>query len=407
MRARAFCAYFRQPLWGGLAFYVVLALLLSACAPGGADGVQAGPGCKLLDAQPVAATLPLPGQPFQALAPFSNQWIFVSVGSQHAASNGIAVLQQEGNQVCLKRTIPLTGTPLGLALSLHDDLLLVADGGRLAVIDARQAETSTQGALLGYLRGQSTSTFVHVGITADERYAFASNQSDGTLSVFDFQRIRADDFNQDTQLAQIPLGAGLGGLAVSLDNRYLYATVGAQSETASTPATCAQEGKLELLDLQRLKQDPKHIVIAQTAAGCDPGRVYLSNDGATAWVTARGNNTIYAFNTLTLLSDPKSALVGSGSAGPVPIGLGIARNGSLLLVANSNCYAEPGKAQTLSVFDLRKVILGTKDLLATLKVGACPREITVESDDQTVLVTNSGSSTLTIIDASRLPKAQS
>ncbi|HEX7735466.1 MAG TPA: hypothetical protein VF458_11415 [Ktedonobacteraceae bacterium] len=400
----AFFSRFRKPLWGGMALYVLLAILLSACEPGGTGAAQDPPGCKTLGAQPVAATLPLPGQPFQALPIFSNQWIFVSLSSQNAASNGIAVLQQQGEQVCLKRVIELTGTPMGMALTEKGDLLLVADDDSVAVIDARQAEAQTQGALLGYVRDKSTSGIVNVGIAEDESYAFAINENAGTLDVFDFQRIRADDFNQDVQLAQISLGTGLLGMAVAQDSRYLYTTVGAQSEFAASASTCAQEGKLEQIDLRRLKQDPKHMVVARAAAGCDPGRVYLSADGATAWVTARGNSKIYAFNTLTLNSNPQGALVGSGTTGPEPVGLGIAQNGSLLLVANSNCYAEPHKPQKLSVLDLRRVVEGGQSALATLPIGACPREITVESDDQTVLIANSGSNTLTLINAARLPK---
>lgn len=402
----AFFARFCRTVWGGMVFCILFAMLLSACEPGGANSVQDPPGCKTLSKEPVAATLPLPGQPFEALSTFSNQWIFVSLSSQKAASNGIAVLQQQGKQVCLKRVIPLTGTPLGLALTEKGDLLLVADNDGIAVIDTQQAEAGTQGALLGYVRDKSASGIVNVGISGDESYAFATNQDAGMLDVFDFQRMRADDFNPDVQLAQVSLGAGLLGLAVAQDSRYLYATVGAQREFASSASTCAQEGKLEQIDLLRLKQDPRHLIVAQAAAGCDPGQVYLSADDATAWVTARGNNKVYAFNTLMLTSNPHGALVGSGTVGTEPVGLGIAQNGSLLLVANSNCYAAPRQPQKLSVLDLRKVIEGGQALLTTLTIGACPREITVESDDQTVLVANFGSNTLTIINVTKLPKAR-
>ncbi|HEY0757199.1 MAG TPA: hypothetical protein VGD98_24810 [Ktedonobacteraceae bacterium] len=391
----------RKPLGGSLALCLLLACLLNACATG---ATQNTPGCTTLDTQGVvSATLPLPGQPFQALSTFNNQWIFVSVISKNAASNGIAVFQQQDAQICLKRLIPLTGTPMGLTLTQKDDLLLVADYNGIAILDAQQAEQGVQGALLGYVREPGMSSTVRVGISPDEHYAFAATEKEGTLSLLDFQRIRADDFNPDVLLGQLSPGAGLSDLAVALDNRYLYVTVGAQSATATSQSNCATQGSLELLDLQRITQNAAHIVIAKVAAGCDPGRVYLSADNSTAWVTTRGDNKIFAFNTLTLSSAPKNALLASSTVGPVSLGMGIVQNGSLLLVANSNCYAEPHKTQTLSVFDIRKVIQGQPAVLTTVHVGACPREVTVESDDQTVLLTDFNSNALTVINAAKLP----
>lgn len=408
-----FSFHSRKTFWGSMVLCILLVSFLSACDAGnGASTAQGTPGCTALGASAsakgasaaVAATVPLPGQPVQALATADGKWIFVSLNSKSAASNGIAVLQQQGTQVCLKRVIPLNGTPLGLTLTHKEDLLLVADYSSVAVIDAKQAEQQVQGAVLGYIHEQSTSSTVEVVLSPDEHYAFATNQNDGTLSVINFQRVRVDDFNPDVMLGQISLGAGPLGLAMSLDNRYLFATVGGRSDTATGQGTCTTQGALVELDIQRVEQDSAHAIVASAPAGCDPARVYLSSDDSTAWVTSRGDNKVLAFNTLTLLSDPTNALVGSIQVGPAPVGLGIAQTGSMLFVANSNSFNQPQKPQTLSVLNVHNLIQGLPAVIATIKVGAFPREVTIENDDQTVLLTNSNSNSLTIINAAKLPK---
>jgi DNA-binding beta-propeller fold protein YncE len=406
----------RKTFWGSITLCFVLASLLSACSVGGsATTPKNAPGCTTLGAATgvrgvdaaVLATVPLPGQPYQARATINGQWIFVSLSSSKAASNGIAVLQQEGEQVCLKRVIPLTGTPLGLTLTPEEDLLLIANYSGVAVIDVKQAEQSIQGALLGYVQGKSAASTISVMLSPDEHYAFTTNEKDGTLGLLDFQRMRADDFNADVLLGQTALGSGLSSVAVSLDNRHLYATIGAQSEMALNQETCTTQGALLALDLQRMKQDPAHVIVEKVAAGCDPARVYLSSDDSTAWVTARGDNKVLAFNTLALPTSPKNALLGSVAVSSAPIGIGIAQTGSMLFVANSNCFAQSRQPQTLTVFDIHKVIQGLPAVLATVHVGAFPREVTIENDDQTVLLTNFASNTLTLINATKLPHPQS
>ena len=76
----------------------------------------------------------------------------------------------------------------------------------------------------------------------------------------------------------------------------------------------------------------------------------------------------------------------------------------MLFVANSNSFNQPQKPQTLSVLNVHNLIQGLPAVIATIKVGAFPREVTIENDDQTVLLTNSNSNSLTIINAAKLPK---
>jgi hypothetical protein len=72
----------------------------------------------------------------------------VSLQDSQARNNGIAVLRREGASTALAHVIPLPGTPAGLALTSDEQLLLVADGIGVAVLDAAKAAAGTQDVLL-------------------------------------------------------------------------------------------------------------------------------------------------------------------------------------------------------------------------------------------------------------------
>jgi DNA-binding beta-propeller fold protein YncE len=177
----------------------------------------------------------MPARPFRAVATDDGQWIFVSMDSMNAAFRGVAVLRKTGTQICLQRVLPLDGSPLGLELTHDNRELLAADYRDVAVLDVGKAETGAQGAVLGYLPTSANASTIEIVLSPDERYAFASNENLNTVSMFDFQRVRAGDLGTGTLLRQIPSGQAPVGLAVSPDNRYLYITSEVdQSVTAVT-----------------------------------------------------------------------------------------------------------------------------------------------------------------------------
>ncbi len=59
--------------------------------------------------------------------------------------------------------------------------------------------------------------------------------------------------------------------------------------------------------------------------------------------------------------------------------------------------------QTLTVLDTKQALQGKAAILATIKVGAFPRELTLEAGRQRLLLTNYNSDTLSIIDITKLP----
>ena len=77
-------------------------------------------------------------------------------------------------------------------------------------------------------------------------------------------------------------------------------------------------------------------------------------------------------------------------------------------MTNSNRYGNSDASQSLTVIDTTKMGAGANAVLGTVPVGVFPRELSVTSDQRTLLLTNFGSKTLAIMDAARLPlKARS
>src|SRR5260370_38178982 len=203
----------RKKLWWGPALCFLLAFLFSACNISGKVTPSHASSCTALPTSStgqgadaaVLANVPLPGHPFKAVANDDGQWIFVSVNGNNAASTGVAVLHKHGPQICLQRVISLSGVPLGMTLSHDNHMLVIADYRDVAFVDIAQAERGTQGTILASVPEQSSSSTIEVTLSPDEHYVFAANENDGTVSVIDFQRIRAHDFGSDVLICQIPL----------------------------------------------------------------------------------------------------------------------------------------------------------------------------------------------------------
>ncbi len=361
----------------------------------------------------VVANVPLPGHPFKAVATSNGQWIFVSMQSNDVVSNGIAVLHNTGTQVCLQHVITLSVTPLGLALTHDDSLLLVADWTNVTFVDVARAETSNQEAIAGSVLEQNNALAIEVALSQDERDAFVANENLGTIGVIDMQRVRSHDFGPDALVGFVPvntgpLGADSGavGLAVSPDNRALYVTSRIDTGDPSPQGnTCRgyPPGTLSKVDIARAEQNPAHAVLTHVFVGCGPVRVVLSPSGDTAWVTVQEDNVVKAFSTARLQSDPAHAQLATMQAGEAPTGEALVDNGAVLVVTNSNRFNQPRLPQTLTVFDTKQALQGKAALVATIDVGAFPRELTLEASGQILLLTNYNSNTLSLIDVAKLP----
>jgi hypothetical protein len=97
----------RKSPWLGAVFCFLLAFLLSACNARGNELSSHASSCTTVPTDSrsqgadaaVLANVPLPGQPFTAVATNDGRWVFVSVDTNEAASSGIAVLHNLGKQI--------------------------------------------------------------------------------------------------------------------------------------------------------------------------------------------------------------------------------------------------------------------------------------------------------------------
>ena len=346
----------------------------------------------------------LPGSPFASVATHSGHWIFVSLQSSDVHDNGIAVLRQEGPSIKVAQIIPLPGTPAGLALTSDEQLLIVADGTGVAVLDTARTEAGTSDALLPLISDGPNPGTVEVEVSRDNQYIFATDEIGQALSVIDLQQVRTRRVSAHAAVGRVPLDLAPVGLALSPDNHFLYVTTEFSTQNASllrSRAASQLPGTLTVVDVARAEHDPSHAVVGRVLAGCTPVRVALSTSGDVAWVTARGSNALLAFKTSLLRSDPAHALVAFLAVGPAPVGLALIRQDAEIIVADSNRFAGSRFPQTLTLIDVKQALAGHPALLGTIAVGSFPRELTL--DGQTLLLTNYTSATLSLIDLSKLP----
>jgi DNA-binding beta-propeller fold protein YncE len=174
------------------------------------------------------------------------------------------------------------------------------------------------------------------------------------------------------------------GIALSHDGERAFVT--------SQRGASGDEGVVSVLDVSALVAGPEQVPVRSIPAGSGPVRVAVAPTDGTVWVTARASNELLAFEEEALLAGGgPSARVRVGKS---PVGVALSADCSLVLVADSIRFEGGDKPQTVSVVDASAALAGEKALLGTVPAGAFPREVTVLSDDETVLVTNFVSKTL-------------
>lgn len=66
-------------------------------------------------------------------------------------------------------------------------------------------------------------------------------------------------------------------------------------------------------------------------------------------MTARASDALLCFSAAALRTDPGRALVAIVRVGEAPVGLMLVRNGSLVVVADSNRFGASGQLEAVSV----------------------------------------------------------
>lgn len=364
----------------------------------------------------------LRGHPFQAIATRDGCAIFVSaVGPPSSFSGGITVLRRAGGKVKQSRFIDadLLRSPQGaLAMVLtHDGRLLIATtGDSVDFLDVERLTSKHGSPLLGQISDGPNAGSIYVNVTADDHFAFVSDERQHSITVINLANTRQKGFTQNSIVGRIPTGIAPIALTFSPDGRYLYTTSEEALRSWGWPTPCTPEiaragladlhpeGAVIVVDALKARTDPANSVLARVPAGCSPVRLALSPHGRLAYVTVRHNNKLAVFDTARLITDPAHALIAAVPVGTAPVGVAVVNGGKKVIVTNSNRFARGDEDwQPLTVIDTAKVSEGPAAVLGTIPAEGFPRELRVTSDGKTLLLTNFTSNTLEIIDLTRLP----
>ena len=338
---------------------------------------------------------PLPGAPFGVAVTVDGRHAFVSLPGR----NGSAIAALAGaRQWQLVGSVPVAqpAMPRGLARDHAGRYLLAAAASELLVIDMPAMLTGEQdpiAARIPTVGGES----VQVVLTADDRFAFVTDEGSATLSVYDFAESLATSTPAATLVGQVSVPPGPVGCALSADQKHVFVT-SQMSEGGRRP------GVLSVIGVAEVLRDPEGGVVARAPAGECPVRVAVSPSGDAVWVTDRGGDSLLAFATDVLVSGNADGPQSIVRVGRAPVGLALVRGGSLVVVANSNRYQGGDRPQTLSVVHAGAAFAGEKNaLLGTIPAGVFPRELAVLPDDETVLVTNFASKNLETVSLAPVP----
>lgn len=372
------------------------------------DRALPSPGCSTATANsPLlrgvsTAMVAVPGTPFGVAVTPDGRWAFVAQGAS------IVVLRTGSSLAPVKvATIPMPvsrSPAAGANLVLGDTLtpdgryLLAAAGSGAAVVSVADAEQGRADAVLGVLSDPHGGLgAIEVAVSLDGDYAFVTQEDSDRAAVFNLRRALTQGFGAADFVGTIPLGVAPVGMAVSPDG-WLYVT-----SEVRTPRTRNNQGTLTVINLARAETDPSASVVATVAAGCNPVRVVTSAGGQLVWVTARESDDLLCFAADRLLSDPARALVAIVRVGEAPVGLMPVRNGSLVVVADSNRFGATGATSDLSVVNVAAAMAGKPAVLGIIPAGQFPREMALEPDGRRLLVTNYLSGQLEAVSIPTIP----
>jgi DNA-binding beta-propeller fold protein YncE len=385
-----------------------LALLLSFLTTVGAVSV---PGCQATAPQQKnlssvrTAFLSVPHVPFGLVYSNSGNIAFVALNSTLGVLNTTTFTPSLLRQITLPAAYETLDGTGGITLTHDGRHVLVSLGSGVIVVDAAKAVAGSSGAVVGALNGTAGTGAIEVIVTADDKYAFVSQEYGnaqtkfrGGIEVFSLHKPTTNGSVSGTYVGFLPLEDAVVGTAFSPNGSILYAT----SEISDPSNINATQGSLSLIDVETLKTNPAKALISNTTdAGCGPVRVAVSEKEV--WVTARESNRLLAFDAGKLLSSPTNALIASIQVGTSPVGLIFAKNGSRILTADSNRFLYTNTTSGLSVVDVQAALLGKQAVLGRIPTGHFPRELAISPNQRTILVSDYYSEEVQTVDVDTLP----
>lgn len=341
-----------------------------------------------------------PGTPFEPIPSSDGCWVFVSL-----TNNGeVAAFRRDAGELKLQRTVKLSGSPTGMVLTHDGQYLLAATGDSVSAVSVAALTAGGESPSVFTIDAGQFNGAIYVNVTHDDAYLFVANEGGGAISVVDLKQVRASGFKSSSVIGRIPAGGAPIAVTLSADDKRLYSTseVAARSLSALSDCATEQPGEVEVIDVARAVQNPAESVISVAPGGCGPVRLVLSDDGATAYVTARGENAVLAFDTARLVSDPTHALLARAPAGTAPVGVAVAAG--RLIVTGSNRFGRSNQAANLILLSSDWRTWTPPIPTAQLAAGSFPREERLSADGRTLYVTNFDSQQLETLDLTRLPK---
>ena len=368
---------------------------------GSASGAVRVPGCSTqVAAGPRlsagrSSVVSVPGSPTGVAASPDGRWALAALSQTGNGQPTVAVLASQkaggARRLTLARLItlpsPLTAAS-GMSVSPDGRLLLVAGGSGAAVLSLPEVESGAPHPVLGVLTDGGSGAF-EAAFSAADHYAFVTDENTGDLYVFNLAVALQRGFGAPgVTVGAVPLAPGAVGIAISPDGTLIYVT---------TFGRYGPYGRLWVINAARAERTAgPSAVVASTAAGCQPVRVALSADGRVAWVTALQSNAVLAFDTATLRQHPAAALRAVVPVGSEPVGLVVVNGGRTVLVTDSDrglVAASSGQAN-VSVISASAALAGRGALTGVLPAGLFPRELSYDTADRNVLMSNFGSATV-------------
>ncbi len=410
----------RRPWWrapGGIAAIIVLILLIG----GGGGYLALHHGSTKTDSK--GSTLALPGcvsstatahplkvraslvptangeNPFGVTASPDGKFAFVVTGSTlQVYSIG------PGPTLTHKFTYPLIttgGAATGVAITHDGKYLAIAAGNGVIVANVAEAEVGAASVVLGTLAvpGITKGQAVNVVVSKQDKFVFASIKAANEVAVFNLRKaLTTNSFSSADYVGPIRTGDNPVGVALSPDGHWLYIASNAPGDPHGT-----RQGQLTVAKVIVAEQKPAKSVVVRANAGCQPSRIAPSADGKTVWITARGSNSVLAFSASLLRSDSRHALMAKVQVGETPIGLTLVSNGSRMVVADTDIHTTSPTAHNLAVLNVANALAGKRALLGYLSTGAMPREFGSVPGGRYLLISDSGSAQVQIVDVSKLP----
>jgi DNA-binding beta-propeller fold protein YncE len=341
----------------------------------------------------------LPGRPFGVQPSADGCWLFVSLLDDQAHGAGVAVLRNRDGGFRLDHVARVAASARGLALSPDGRLLATAADDRVLIFDVGKLEAGDGQPQVADLPEGTGDGAIEAVFSRDGRLLFVSEERAARLSVIDVARAIGGQ-GAAAIVSRVPQGRAPVGLALSPDGTKLYATSEIAPPAGKFVVRCPPQaggrgpdqpvGMLSVIDVAKAATDGKAAVLAVAAAGCGPVRVALSADGATAWVTARGDNRLLAFTTAELhgiAADPK---VASYRVGTAPVGVAVRPDGAEVWVSNSDRFERGGEG-SLSALAL------PGGQVRSVASGQFPRDMVFLPDGKTLAVAVFASHELQIV----------